>query len=162
MNDSIYGFEANLLDGGKRKLSDYQGKVVLIVNTASYCGFTPQYAGLEKLQQTFGGQGFTVLAFPCNQFGLQEPGNAASIGEFCVGRYHVTFPVFEKIKVNGFNSHPLYRYLKQKAPGFLGIGTIKWNFTKFLIDRDGKVIARYAPSTTPEMIEADIRKLCLP
>ena len=140
-------------------LAEYRGRVLLVVNTASQCGFTPQYGGLEALQQRYGPRGFTVLAFPCNQFGRQEPGDAAEIASFCTTKYDVTFPVFAKIAVNGAEANPLFRHLKQAAPGALGTEAIKWNFTKFLVGRDGRVVARYAPATAPEKLSAEIEKL---
>lgn len=146
-------------DGSETDLSPYAGKVLLIVNVASKCGFTPQYKGLEELHRRFGDRGFEVLGFPCNQFGAQEPGDAAEIASFCSLTYDVTFPVFGKIDVNGDEAAPLYRYLKKAAPGLFGTEGIKWNFTKFLIDRDGQVVERYAPQTKPEDIAADIEKL---
>ena len=156
---SIYDFEILDIHHQKTTLTPYKGKVLLIVNTASRCGYTPQFAGLEKLYQSYKEKGFVVLGFPCNQFGSQEPLNEKQIENFCRLDYGVTFPIFAKIDVNGGNSHPLYRYLKQNAPGVLGSEIIKWNFTKFLIDRNGRVIRRYAPSTTPESIENDIKNL---
>jgi glutathione peroxidase len=155
---SIYDFSATSLAGDDTPLQRFEGKVLLIVNTASACGFTPQYKGLEALQQSFGARGFSVLGFPCNQFGRQEPGNAAEIGQFCSSNYAVSFPMFDKIDVNGDNAHPLYQYLKNEKSGLLG-SAIKWNFTKFLIDRSGKVVARYAPTTTPEALTKDIEAL---
>jgi glutathione peroxidase len=152
-------FTVNGADGQPIDLSAYAGKVLLIVNTASKCGFTPQYAGLEELHRTYAGKGFEVLGFPCNQFGAQEPGDAAEIANFCSLTYDVTFPVFAKIDVNGDDTAPLFDHLKTEAPGLLGSKGIKWNFTKFLIDRDGKAVERYAPTTKPEAIEADIVKL---
>jgi len=146
-------------DGQPVDLSAYAGKVLLIVNTASKCGFTPQYAGLEALQRRFADQGFAVLGFPCNQFGAQEPGDAEEIRNFCSLTYDVTFPMFAKVDVNGADADPLFTALKKQAPGFLGTGGIKWNFTKFLVDRGGQVVERYAPTTKPEAIEADIAKL---
>ena len=140
-------------------MSLYKGKVLLIVNVASECGFTPQYEGLEKLYQTYKDQGFEILAFPCNQFGGQEPGSEKQILNFCRTNFDVTFPLFAKIDVNGKDTHPLYVYLKEKAPGVLGTESIKWNFTKFLIDRDGNVITRYGSSTKPEKIAKAIEKL---
>lgn len=140
-------------------LSAYAGRVLLVVNTASKCGFTPQYAGLEALHRRYADRGFAVLAFPCNQFGAQEPGDAAEIANFCSLTYDVTFPVFAKVDVNGDNAAPLFRYLKHEAPGLLGSESIKWNFTKFLIDRDGKVVDRYAPTTKPEDIAKDVEAL---
>jgi len=149
-------------DGQPVDLSAYAGKVLLIVNTASKCGFTPQYAGLEALQRQFGERGFAVLGFPCNQFGAQEPGDAEEIRTFCSLTYDVTFPMFAKVDVNGADADPLFTALKKQAPGFLGTGAIKWNFTKFLVDRNGQVVERYAPTTKPEAIEADIAKLLEP
>ena len=146
-------------EGTQADLSPYAGKVLLIVNVASKCGFTPQYEGLEALHRRFGARGFEVLGFPCNQFGAQEPGDAAEIANFCSLTYDVTFPVFGKIDVNGPNAAPLYRYLKQAAPGLFGTEGIKWNFTKFLIDRQGQVVERYAPQTKPEDVVEDIEKL---
>ncbi|MET4664862.1 glutathione peroxidase [Sphingomonas sp. PvP056] len=146
-------------DGQPVDLSAYAGKVLLIVNTASKCGFTPQYAGLEALQRRFADKGFAVLGFPCNQFGAQEPGDAEEIRNFCSLTYDVTFPMFAKVDVNGANADPLFTALKKQAPGFLGTGGIKWNFTKFLVDRGGQVVERYAPTTKPEAIEADIARL---
>ncbi len=152
----VYDFEANLLNGDPVKLGEYRGKTLLIVNTASQCGFTPQYSGLEKLYDKFKARGLEVLGFPCNQFGKQEPGSSEEIAEFCSVNYGVTFPIFEKIDVNGKNAHPLYRYLKSEARGVLGSEPIKWNFTKFLVNREGKVVERYGSTTKPEQIEADI------
>ncbi|WP_447725076.1 glutathione peroxidase [Sphingomonas koreensis] len=146
-------------EGTEVDLSPYAGKVLLIVNVASKCGFTPQYEGLEALHRQFGGRGFEVLGFPCNQFGAQEPGDAAEIANFCSLTYDVTFPVFGKIDVNGPHAAPLYRHLKKAAPGLFGTEGVKWNFTKFLIDRDGNVVGRYAPQTKPEDIAGDIEKL---
>ena len=156
---SIYDFSAARLDGHEEKLTDYRGKVLLIVNTASACGFTPQYAGLEALYENLHGEGLAILGFPCNQFGAQEPGSEAEIGAFCQKNYGVTFPMFSKIEVNGANAHPLYKYLKDAKPGLLGTEAIKWNFTKFLIGKDGEPVARYAPNTKPDELEAPIRKL---
>lgn len=153
---SIYDFSAKDIDGNEQKLDAYRGKTLLIVNVASKCGFTPQYEGLEALYRTFKGQGLVVLGFPCDQFGHQEPGDEAEIKNFCSLNYDVTFPMFAKIDVNGSNAHPLYRYLKHEAKGLLGSEAIKWNFTKFLVDRDGKVVNRYAPNDTPESIGKDI------
>jgi glutathione peroxidase len=155
---SIYDFSAKSLAGEDTPLKRFEGKVLLIVNTASACGFTPQYKGLEALQQKYGARGFSVLGFPCNQFGRQEPGSAAEIGQFCASNYAVSFPMFDKIDVNGGNAHPLYEYLKHEKSGLLG-SSIKWNFTKFLIDRSGKVVARHAPTTTPESLIRDIEVL---
>ena len=156
---TLYDFSATRLDGTPEPLAAYKDKVLLIVNTASRCGFTPQYEGLEALQKTFGARGFTVLGFPCNQFGNQEPGDAAAIGGFCQLTYHVSFPMFAKIAVNGDGAHPLYKYLKAEKPGLLGLQGIKWNFTKFLVDRTGHVVDRYAPTTTPKAIAATIAGL---
>ena len=156
---SIYDFSAARLDGQIEKLDAYRGQVLLIVNTASACGFTPQYAGLETLYEKLHGAGLTVLGFPCNQFGAQEPGAEAEIGAFCSKNYGVTFSMFAKIDVNGDNAHPLYKYLKDAKPGLLGTEGIKWNFTKFLIDRSGEPVARYAPQAKPEELEAPIKKL---
>lgn len=156
---SIYSIEVKTIRKESVTLAPYKGKVMLIVNTASKCGFTPQFAGLEKLYQTYKNRGFTVLGFPCNQFGSQEPLSEPQIQNFCQVNYGVTFPMFAKIDVNGENAHPLYRYLKRSAPGILKSEAIKWNFTKFLIDRKGNVVRRYAPSTEPEAIASDIEKL---
>jgi glutathione peroxidase len=156
---SVYDYKAKSLDGRDVPLSDYQGKVLLIVNTASKCGFTPQYAGLEDLHKAYQDRGLIVLGFPCNQFGAQEPGTAAEIGAFCTKNYGVTFPMFEKIEVNGGNAHPLWKYLKDEKPGLLGTRAIKWNFTKFLVDRAGKVVERYAPKDTPATIGPAIERL---
>ena len=155
---NVYDFTARSLAGEDVPLKRFEGRVLLIVNTASACGFTPQYKGLEALQQSFGARGFSVLGFPCNQFGRQEPGSAAEIGQFCSSNYAVSFPMFDKIDVNGDNAHPLYQYLKGEKSGLLG-SAIKWNFTKFLIDRSGKVVGRYAPTTTPEALTKDIEAL---
>ena len=148
--------ELQRIDGGTTSLDDYRGKVVLVVNVASKCGFTPQYEGLEELQRKFGNRGFTVLGFPCNQFGGQEPGSERAIEEFCLATYDVTFPMFAKVEVKGRNAHPLFRYLTQQRPGLFGSRGIKWNFTKFLVDRDGTVRRRYAPATPPERLEQDL------
>ena len=156
---SVYDFSAQRLDGSEESLSAYRGQVLLIVNTASQCGFTPQYAGLETLYENLHEDGLTILGFPCNQFGAQEPGSEAEIGQFCRANYGVTFPMFAKIEVNGERAHPLYKYLKDAKPGLLGTEAIKWNFTKFLIGKDGEPVARYAPNTRPEDLEAPIRKL---
>lgn len=155
---SIYEFEATDITGKTRKLSEFSGKVLLIVNTASACGFTPQYAGLETLYEKYKAD-FAVLAFPCNQFGAQEKGDSTEIKDFCDLRFNVQFPLFEKIDVNGKSAHPLYTYLKDALPGVLGTEMIKWNFTKFLIDRDGKPVKRFAPGDKPEDIEDDIKAL---
>ncbi|HEX5353064.1 MAG TPA: glutathione peroxidase [Rhodanobacteraceae bacterium] len=156
---TIYDFEANLLNGTLQKLDAYRGKVLLIVNVASKCGFTPQYAGLEALYRTHKDQGFEVLGFPCNQFGHQEPGDTAEIRNFCSTKYDVTFPLFAKIDVNGADAHPLYKFLKHAAPGVLGSEAIKWNFTKFLIDREGNVVRRYASADTPEKAGKDVESM---
>lgn len=146
-------------DGSDVALSDYAGQVLLIVNTASKCGFTPQYTGLEELHRRFGNRGFEVLAFPCNQFGAQEPGDAAEIANFCSLTYDVTFPVFAKVDVNGDDAAPIFQHLKKAQKGVLGTETIKWNFTKFLVNRDGEVVERYAPTTKPEDLVKDIEAL---
>ena len=156
---NVFDFHATALDGAPIDLSRYRGKVLLIVNTASACGFTPQYAGLEAVYRQFRERGVEVLGFPCNQFGQQEPGSEAEIGAFCEQNYGVSFPLFAKIDVNGADAHPLFRHLESEAPGLLGTRRIKWNFTKFLVGRDGKVIKRYAPRTTPEAVAADIAQL---
>jgi glutathione peroxidase len=156
---TIYDFKANTLDGRDVSLSDYSGKVLLIVNTASKCGFTPQYGGLEELFKRYSDKGLEILGFPCNQFGAQEPGDADEIATFCSLTYDVTFPMFGKIDVNGPSAHPLYQYLKKAKKGLLGSEGIKWNFTKFLIDRQGQVVARYAPTESPEALEGAIQKL---
>jgi glutathione peroxidase len=154
---SIYDFKARAIDGKDISLGDYRGKVVLIVNVASKCGFTPQYKGLESLYEKYKDQGLVILGFPCNQFGGQEPGNEAEILSFCDLNYGVTFPLFSKIDVNGPNAHPLYGYLKTAKPGILGTEAIKWNFTKFLIDKKGEPIHRYAPSDKPDAIDSDVK-----
>jgi glutathione peroxidase len=153
---SIYNFQAQSIDGQNVDLSRYRGQVMLIVNTASACGFTPQFTGLEKLHQQYGPQGLAVIGFPCNQFASQDPGDNEQIAGFCQRNYGVSFQMMGKIDVNGNNAHPLYQWLKQEAPGFLGTEGIKWNFTKFLVGRDGRVIKRYAPQDTPEKIAKDI------
>ena len=156
---TIYDFSANSLDGKPADLAACKGKVLLIINTASQCGFTPQYKGLEALYEEFHDRGFEVLGFPCNQFGAQEPGDSKDIAQFCERNYGVTFPMFEKVDVNGGGTHPLFAWLKNEAPGILGTKDIKWNFTKFLVDRTGKVVERYAPTTRPDAISGDIEKL---
>jgi glutathione peroxidase len=156
---TIYDFSAEKLEGGEQSLADYQGKVVLIVNTASKCGFTPQFEGLEKVFEQYTSQGFVVLGFPCNQFAHQDPATNSEIGEFCQRNYGVSFPMFAKIDVNGKDAHPLYKFLTKEAKGLLGSESVKWNFTKFLVDQKGQVIERYAPTTTPEAIAKDIEKL---
>jgi glutathione peroxidase len=150
MSESIYDFSAPLLNGQQTSLETYRGKVLLIVNTASECGFTPQYAGLEALYRAMKDRGLVVLGFPCNQFGGQEPGDAEAIGEFCQANFGVSFPIFDKVDVNGDDAHPLFVWLKHQAAGVLGTEAIKWNFTKFLVDRNGRVVERYAPATKPE------------
>lgn len=152
----IHDLEATAIDGTPRSLGEFRGQVLLVVNVASRCGFTPQYEGLEQLYRRYRGRGFAVLGFPCDQFGHQEPGDEAAIREFCSTRYDVTFPMFAKIDVNGPGIHPVYRRLKAAQPGVLGSKTIKWNFTKFLVARDGRVVKRYAPRDTPEAIAGDI------
>ncbi|WP_151825161.1 glutathione peroxidase [Acinetobacter bereziniae] len=154
---NIYQFEAELLEGENKSFSDYQGKVLLIVNTASKCGFTPQFAGLEKLYEKYKDQGLEVLGFPCNQFGGQDPGTNEQIGSYCQRNYGVSFPMFAKVNVKGPEAHVIFRYLTNNSKGILGNG-IKWNFTKFLINKKGEVINRYAPTTKPEDIELDIEK----
>jgi len=155
----IYQFKAKALDGREIDFKNYEGDVLLIVNTASKCGFTPQYAGLEELNKKYGKQGLKILGFPCNQFGGQEPGDPEQISDFCHKNYGVDFQMFDKIDVNGKNAHPLYKYLTETAPGLLGSKDIKWNFTKFLIDRKGKVVERFAPNVKPEDIDSAIEKL---
>jgi glutathione peroxidase len=157
--ESIYEFSAPLLDGSPMSLESKRGHVLLIVNTASQCGFTPQYAGLENLFLTYKERGFEVLAFPCNQFGAQEPGSADQIGSFCQKNYNVSFPVFSKIYVNGPDAHPIFRFLKESKPGLFGTTRIKWNFTKFLIDRKGQVVKRFAPSKLPGDLASEIEEL---
>lgn len=156
---TIYDYSAVLNNGQEVSLQDYQGKVLLIVNTASACGFTPQYEGLENLYKEFAGQGLEILAFPCNQFGKQESGSNDEIKDFCDLNFNISFPLFRKIDVNGDATHPLYKELKAQAPGFLGSKNIKWNFTKFLVDKEGNVIDRYGSVTKPETLKEDIRKL---
>lgn len=159
MQKSIYDFEVSTIDGKKITLQDYKGKVLLIVNVASKCGYTKQYAGLEALYQKYKDKGFVILGFPCNQFGAQEPGSEADIKQFCSTKYNVSFPMFSKIKVNGKEAHPLYQYLKPLAKGVLGTESIKWNFTKFLVDRNGKVIERYASKDKPEDLDLKVAEL---
>lgn len=156
---ALYKLSARRLDGSTQSMADYQGKVLLIVNVASGCGFTPQYAGLEALWQKYRARGLVVLGFPCNQFGGQEPGDEAAIGEFCSLTYDVTFPMFAKVDVNGDATHPLFALLKAEARGILGTEGIKWNFTKFLVDRNGKVVDRYASAHKPEDMVEDIERL---
>ena len=153
---SLYDFEAQSIDHQTVPLSRYQGQVMLIVNTASACGFTPQFTGLEKLHQKYGSQGLAVLGFPCNQFASQDPGDDAQIANFCQKNYGVSFQMMSKVKVNGDEAHPLYQWLTAEAPGILGSKAIKWNFTKFLVGRDGRVIKRYAPQDAPEKMAKDI------
>ncbi len=156
---NIYAFTANSLEGQLINLANYRNKVLLIVNTASQCGFTPQYRGLEALYQSYKDRGFNVLGFPCNQFGKQEPADSRVISDFCISNYGASFPMFEKIKVNGDDAHPLYQYLKAAAPGILGTKNIKWNFTKFLIKRDGTAYKRYGSLIPPNAIRDDIERL---
>lgn len=155
---NIYQFEAELLEGDVKVLADYKGKVMLIVNTASKCGFTPQFAGLEKLYEKYKPQGLEILGFPCNQFGGQDPGTNKEIGVFCQRNYGVNFPMFAKVDVKGPEAHAIFRFLTREAKGILGSQNIKWNFTKFLVGRNGEVLGRYAPTTKPEALEADIEK----
>jgi glutathione peroxidase len=156
---TITDMEVKAADGGPVSLDTWRGKVLLIVNTASKCGFTPQYEGLEELHRRYADRGFAVLAFPCNQFGAQEPGDAAEIANFCSTNYDTTFPLFAKIDVNGPGADPLFQRLKEEAPGVLGSRGIKWNFTKFLVDRQGHAVRRYAPTVRPEALTADIEAL---
>jgi glutathione peroxidase len=157
MSDSkIYSFGVKNIDGKETPLSQYKGKAILVVNVASQCGFTPQYTGLEALYNKYHEKGLEILAFPCNQFGSQEPGNEEEIKNFCELNYHVTFPLFAKIDVNGSDTHPLYQFLKSEEKGIFGTEAIKWNFTKFLIDREGKVLKRFAPQTKPEDLESEV------
>ncbi|WP_438863806.1 glutathione peroxidase [Neptunicella sp.] len=158
MSDNIYQFSATKNDGSEQSLKEYENKVCLIVNTASKCGFTPQYEGLQKIYEQYKQHGFEVLAFPCDQFGHQEPGTDEDIAQFCSLNFNTQFPLFKKIDVNGENTHPLYQYLKSHAKGVLGSQGIKWNFTKFLVNRRGEVIKRYAPTAKPESIVADIKQ----
>ena len=155
----LYELSARRLDGSEQSMREFKGKVLLIVNVASRCGYTPQYEGLERLWRSYGTRGLAVLGFPCNQFGGQEPGDAGQIGEFCRTSYEVSFPMFAKVEVNGAGTHPVFALLKSAAPGLLGTEAIKWNFTKFLVDREGRVVARYAPARTPDEIAGDIEKL---
>lgn len=159
MSTTFYDFSADRLDGAPENLAAYRGKVVLVVNTASECGFTPQYAGLQDLYTRYKDKGLVILGFPCNQFGGQEPGDSEQIGAFCQKNYGVDFPIFAKVEVNGDGAHPLYQYLKSSAKGVLGTEAIKWNFTKFLINREGQVVDRYAPTTKPEELVKDIEAL---
>jgi len=153
---SIYDIEVTTIDGKTQKMEAYRGKTLLVVNVASKCGYTPQYEGLEALHRRYKDNGLVVLGFPCDQFGHQEPGDEAEIQRFCTTKFRVTFPLFQKIEVNGPAAHPLYRFLKQARPGFLGAGRIRWNFTKFLVDSQGAVVQRYAPSATPESIGEEL------
>jgi len=153
---SLYDFEAESIDGQPVRLERYRGQPLLIVNTASACGFTPQFGGLEKLHQTYGARGLVVLGFPCNQFGSQDPGSNEEIGAFCQKNFGVSFPMMSKVNVNGAQAHPLYQWLTAEAPGLLGSKAIKWNFTKFLVGKDGRVIKRYAPQDAPEKMAKDI------
>ncbi|HEU5457845.1 MAG TPA: glutathione peroxidase [Terracidiphilus sp.] len=155
----VYAYEAELLDGSKMSLEEFRGQVLLIVNTASQCGFTPQYEGLERLYRTYKECGFAVLGFPCNQFGQQEPGTSGQIGAFCQKNYGVSFPMFAKVEVNGAGAHPLYQFLKKNQKGFLGTEGIKWNFTKFLVDRQGNVKARFAPRVEPSQLAQQVEQL---
>lgn len=159
MTEAIYAFKATKMNGTEQALEEYKGKVLLIVNTASKCGFTPQFEGLEKLHKQYHEQGLVILGFPCNQFGHQDPGSNAEISEFCQLNYGVSFPMFEKIDVNGDDTHPLFSHLKSEAKGIAGTEGIKWNFTKFLVNREGDVMKRYAPKDTPAKLEADIKAL---
>ena len=156
---TLHDFTADTLEGQPRSLADFRGQVVLVVNVASKCGFTPQYTGLEALWKEYGPKGLAVVGFPCNQFGAQEPGSAEDIRQFCSLTYPVSFPLFAKVEVNGPNAHPVYGFLKAGAPGVLGTEAVKWNFTKFLVAKDGRVVERYAPTTTPAALKADIDKL---
>jgi glutathione peroxidase len=156
---SLYNIDVVTIDGRPQSLAEYRGQVLLIVNMASRCGFTPQYAGLEELFQRNKDRGFSVLGFPCNQFGHQEPGSETEIQQFCSTNYHISFPMFAKIEVNGSATHPLYQFLKNEQAGILGTQAIKWNFTKFLVNRQGDVVSRYAPTTTPEKIADDLQPL---
>ena len=159
MASSVYDFDCQTTGGKKKSLSDYQGKVLLVVNTASKCGFTPQFEGLETMYEKYKDRGLEILGFPCNQFGKQDPGSNDEIMEFCQLNYGVSFPMFGKIEVNGGGTEPFFKYLKKEAPGALGTQRIKWNFTKFLIDPTGEVIKRYAPTVKPKDIEKDVKKL---
>jgi glutathione peroxidase len=161
MHDEFYEIAVTSIGGETFRMERYRGRTLLIVNVASQCGFTPQYAGLERIYRKYKDRGVVVLGFPCNQFGAQEPGDAATIERFCADTYDVTFPLFGKIKVNGDDAHPLFRVLKSSQPGVFGTEGIKWNFTKFLVDAAGAVVARYGPRDTPEAIDADIERLLL-
>ena len=159
IKDNIYNHSCNDNSGNLQDLSAFEGQALLIVNTASKCGFTPQYNGLQELQEKFKDSGFSVLAFPCNQFGGQEPGSSEEIQEFCTVNYGINFPIFEKVDVKGEDAHPLFKYLTSEKKGLLGSESIKWNFTKFLINKEGKPIARFAPNTTPEKISKELENL---
>lgn len=159
MTTSAYEFSARDIDGTERSLEEFRGKPLLIVNVASKCGFTPQYAGLQQLHQQYAAHGFAVLGFPCDQFGHQEPGDEAEIRQFCQTKYDITFPLFAKVEVNGAKAHPLFQWLKDQKPGVLGTRQIKWNFTKFLVDGKGQVLRRYAPTDKPESIAKDVERL---
>jgi glutathione peroxidase len=159
MNDNLLGIACTTIKGEQKTLADFAGKALLVVNTASECGFTPQYKGLEQLWQTYRDRGLVVLGFPCNQFGKQEPGNEGTIAQFCESNYGVSFPLFKKIDVNGSHAHPLFVQLKKQAPGLLGSERIKWNFTKFLIGRDGQVVKRFSPLTKPQALDGEIEAL---
>ena len=159
MSEEIYQYSGLDMQGNQKSMGEFKGQVVLVVNTASKCGFTPQFKGLEKLYSKYKEKGLAVLGFPCNQFANQDPGSNEDITEFCELNYGVTFPMFQKVDVNGDDAHPLFQYLKKQAPGVLGTQAIKWNFTKFLVNQDGQVVARFAPKDTPEKIESEIVKL---
>ncbi len=159
MSSNVFDFSCSTSSGDERSLADYRGKILLVVNTASKCGFTPQFAGLEEMYEKYRERGLEILGFPCNQFGKQDPGSNEEITEFCQLNYGVSFPMFGKIEVNGRGADPLYQHLKKAAPGALGTRGIKWNFTKFLINRDGKVLKRFSPATTPARIEKEIEQL---
>lgn len=156
---NVYEFNAKTIDGTEQSLNEYAGKTLLVVNVASKCGFTPQYTGLESLYRRFKDKGLVILGFPCDQFGHQEPGDADEIKNFCSTKFDVSFPLFAKIDVNGSNAHPLYQHLKRAAPGVLGTEGVKWNFTKFLVDKQGKVVRRYGSMDSPESIERDIARI---
>ena len=159
MEKTVYDFTVKNIDGREQPLADFRGKALLIVNVASKCGFTPQYEGLEQLQREYGPRGFSVLGFPCNQFGKQEPGDEAEIRNFCKLSYDVSFPLFAKVEVNGSGQAPLYSFLKHERPGLLGLKAIKWNFTKFLVDREGRVVERFAPTAKPDSLRGSIEGL---
>jgi glutathione peroxidase len=159
MTEKLFDIELQTIEGEGTTLSEYRGQVLLIVNTASQCGLTPQYQGLESLYEKYGAEGLVILGFPCNQFGRQEPGSNSEIAAFCTRRFGVSFPMFARVEVNGSDTHPLYQELKQAAPGLLGSTRIKWNFTKFLVNRSGRVVKRFAPHTKPAAIESAVRSL---